>query len=143
MQQESIEIVRRFIMALDQWDFETIDNLLTDNAVLEMPYAPEPVPKMISGRTNMVSFFQGLPAAWDSPNFHDIEIATVGGDPNRLLATYKADTIVKMNGRNYKNSFVGLFALNDGKVSYMGEYYNPIAAIVAMGGEVPLLNMPF
>jgi ketosteroid isomerase-like protein len=139
---KNIEIGRSLIIALNEWDFSKLELLFTADATLEMPFAPEPIPRRMSGRDTLVSFFKTLPAAWDSANFHDIVVDTIGGDANRLVATYKSDTIVKVNGRRYQNQYVTFFTIVGDQVSYMGEHYDPIQAIIATGGEVQPIAIP-
>ena len=62
----NLAVVRRYIDAINAWDFDTKRALLAEDAVFEMPYAPEGFERRIVGRDNIIAFVETIPAMIDA-----------------------------------------------------------------------------
>ena len=51
-------------------------------------------------------------------------------DPDELIAEYRSEAIVKRNGNEYKNRYIGVLRFRDGKISHWREFHNPQATEV-------------
>ncbi|MDP9794087.1 ketosteroid isomerase-like protein [Catenuloplanes nepalensis] len=138
----NVELVERFIAALDVSDTETMDGMIHDDFYFEMPFAPDLLPRLHVGREKSIAFFKSMDAWWDRANFKDLKVDVIGGDEGRLVATYRSETVYASTGTQYRNSYISLFSVTDGKLSYMKEHFDPIAPIVALGGSVNPPSMP-
>lgn len=132
---ESIRIIHEYIAALNAWDFKRLDNLLADDAVLELPYAPEGIASRFEGRDQVVEFTRlvsvNIP---NGENLHDVKCDTLAADPRDVICTYKSD--MEINSVPYRNDYITRWNVRNGKVTYFGEYFDPIRLVVAMGGKV-------
>jgi uncharacterized protein len=129
-------IVREYLDAINVWDFAKLRELLAEDAVFEMVFAPAGFDRRFEGRESILAFLKTMPALIDSENLHDIELDTLHSDPGRIVATYASEMVIKTTNLPYTNSYVTRWAVRHGKIEYLGQYYDPIPLVVALGGTV-------
>ena len=132
----NLAVVRRYIDAINAWDFDTKRALLAEDAVFEMPYAPEGFERRIVGRDNIIAFVETIPTIIDTENLHDVKLETYNADPGEIVAEYRSDMVIKPHGAEYRNEYVSRFTVRDGRITRFAEYYDPIRLVVALGGSV-------
>ena len=132
----NLAVVRRYIDAINAWDFDTKRALLAEDAVFEMPYAPEGFERRIVGRDNIIAFVETIPAIIDAENLHDVQLETYNSDAGEIVAEYKSDMVIKPHGAEYRNEYVSRFTVREGQITRFAEYYDPIRLVVALGGRV-------
>lgn len=132
----NVAIVSRYIDAINRWDFDTKRELLAENAVFEMPYAPDGFERKIVGRDNIIAFVQTVPSIIDAENLHDVRLETYSADPGEIVAEYKSDMVIKPTGAEYRNDYISRFTVRGGKITRFAEYYDPIRLLIALGGSV-------
>src|SRR3954469_14188744 len=132
----NMAVVRRYIDAINAWDFDTKRELLAENAVFEMPYAPEGFERRITGRDNIIAFVETVPAIIDAENLHDLRVETFYSDPGEIVAEYRSDMLIKPTNAPYRNEYVSRFPVPDGQIPRFAEHYDPIRLVVALGGNV-------
>ena len=144
IRERNLAIVRRYIDAINLWDFDAKRELLAEDAVFEMPYAPESFERRITGRDNILAFVETIPALVDAENLHDLRLETYHSDPGEIVAEYRSDMVIKPTKAEYRNEYVGRFTVRDGRITRFAEYYDPIRLVVALGGSVqsPGLEAP-
>ena len=103
LRQANLAVVRRYIDAINAWDFETKRALLAEDAVFEMPFAPEGFERRFVGRDDIIAFVQTIPAIIDAENLHDVRLETYNSDPGEIIAEYRSDMVIKPNGAEYRN----------------------------------------
>src|SRR5438876_9583403 len=136
LREANVAIVRRYIDAINAWDFDTKRALLAEDAVFEMPYAPEGFERRIAGRDNIIAFVETIPAIIDAENLHDVRLETYNSDPGEIVAEYRSDMVIKPHGAEYRNEYVSRFTVRDGRITRFAEHYDPIRLVVALGGRV-------
>ena len=136
LREANVAIVRRYIDAINAWDFDTKRVLLAEDAVFEMPYAPEGFDRRIVGRDEIIAFVETIPAIIDAENLHDVRLETLSSDPGEIVAEYKSDMVIKPHGVPYRNEYVSRFTVRDGRIARFAEYYDPIRLVIALGGSV-------
>jgi ketosteroid isomerase-like protein len=136
LRQANLAVVRRYIDAINAWDFETKRALLAEDAVFEMPFAPEGFERRFVGRDDIIAFVQTIPAIIDAENLHDVRLETYNSDPGEIIAEYRSDMVIKPHGAEYRNEYVSRFTVRDGRISRFAEYYDPIRLVIALGGTV-------
>jgi ketosteroid isomerase-like protein len=110
--------------------------LLDDDALFEMPFAPAGFERQLRGKQNILAFVETVPEISDAENLHDVEMHTFHDDPAEIVASYKSDMEIKPKMTPYKNDYVTRWTVCDGKVTYFAEYYDPIRLVEALGGSV-------
>jgi len=113
-------------------------DVLAENVVFEMPFALPGLPDRVEGKGTVVEFLErflgkerGFFTGWD---LHNIRIYP-GGDPDLFFAELVGQGVVAQSGYQYRQKYIILFRVSDGRISHWREYLNPLplqAAIASM-----------
>jgi ketosteroid isomerase-like protein len=136
LRRRNMTIVQEYIDAINAWDFGRMRDLLADDALFEMPFAPPGFDRRISGKESILAFVETVPAIIDAENLHDVEMHTFHDDPGEIVATYKSDMQIKPKMTPYRNDYITRWTVRDGKVTRFAEHYDPIRLVEALGGSV-------
>lgn len=134
----NIVLVRRFLDAVNTWDFDGMAELIEDDFVFEMPFAPPGFDRRIEGKGPFLAFVREVPSLIDEERLHDVTVETYASDPNELVAEYKSDMNVLTTGANYKSTYVSRFTVRNGRLARFAECFDAIALVLAMGGAVEI-----
>lgn len=134
--ERNIAIVGRFIDAINRSDLDTQRELFAEDAVFEMPYAPDGFERRFAGRDEIMAFLETVLELTDAENLHEIRLETCHSDPGEVIAEFKSDMIMKPTGAAYRNEYVARFTIREGKVTRFVEYFDPIRLVIALGGSV-------
>ena len=141
----SRETVRRFLEAEARQDVQGMADVLADDIVFEMPFALPGLPDRVEGKGTVVDFLerflgkeQGMFTGWE---LHNIRLYP-GGDPDLVFAELDGQGVVAQSGYQYRQKYIILFRVSDGRISHWREYLNPIPlqqAIASMkAGQVSI-----
>jgi ketosteroid isomerase-like protein len=136
LRERNISIVSRYLDAINRSDLQTQRELFAEDAVFEMPYAPDGFERRFVGRDNIIAFLETVLTLTDAENLHDIRLETYQSDPGEVIAEFKSDMVMKPTGAAYRNEYLARFTVRDGKITRFAEYYDPIRLVVALGGSV-------
>jgi ketosteroid isomerase-like protein len=136
LRERNMAVASRYIDAINRWDFDAMRELLAEDAVFEMPYAPEGFERKFVGREEIVAFIETVPGFIDAENLHDVRLETFHSDPGEVVAEYRSDMVIKPTGAEYRNEYVARFTVRGGQITRFAEYYDPIRLVVALGGSV-------
>jgi ketosteroid isomerase-like protein len=136
LREQNMAVASRYIDAINRWDFDAMRGLLAEDAVFEMPYAPDGFERRFVGRENIVAFIETVPSFIDAENLHAVRLETYHSDPGEVVAEYRSDMVVKPTGAGYRNEYISRFTVRDGQISRFAEYYDPIRLVIALGGSV-------
>jgi uncharacterized protein len=136
LRRRNLAVVQEYLDAINVWDFEKKQELLAEDAVFEMPFAPPGFEARIEGRDEIIAFVKTVPSIIDAENLHEFRLETLHSDPGEVVATYKSDMVIKPTNLPYKNRYITRWTVRDGKIKYFAEYYDPIALVIALGGTV-------
>jgi ketosteroid isomerase-like protein len=136
----TVDVVRAYFHAIDAKDVAGTRALLSDDAVVELPFSE-------SGRVDQGSFrvYRGIEKVlgfWatafslegDSPGLLDAEV-TITGD-GRVVFIEAYGDVIMTNGRRYRNRYVMRLTVEGDKVMTTREYYNPIISARAFGRDI-------
>jgi ketosteroid isomerase-like protein len=100
----------------------------TDDVVLELPYADPPV--RLVGKEAIRA---RVGPALETFKFK-LEITKIYecADPDTLIAEYTSVGYVTTTGKEYRNSYIGVFQFRDGLMCSQREYYNPLVMARAL-----------
>jgi ketosteroid isomerase-like protein len=125
----SKETVSKFLEAEAKQDVRGMADVLAENIVFEMPFALPGLPDRVEGKATVVEFLEqflgkerGFFTGWD---LHDIRIYP-GGDPDLFFAELNGQGVVAQSGYQYRQKYIILFRVSDGRISHWREYLNPI-----------------
>lgn len=135
---DNITLVREFLAAIDEWDFDGMrDRLHPDQFTYRMPYSPEWIPSELPGRDEYIEFARQWSGSIDgTENLHDIVLDTLTGDPDTVIATYKNEFTITASGYLYKNDLIVIFKIVDGLIASFDERLDAIPLLIASGGTI-------
>lgn len=123
-----------FFTTLMNKDFEAFADLWADDAVQEIPFAPDlpDFEDVWRGKERILSYYtRAIPGRKDHVFWiHDVHQTT---DPDVIIIEASAHSIVVANGRPYDQRYVFIFKLRDGKIVLDREYVNPLNFMKAFG----------
>ena len=142
-QDNALETAKAFIAALSDRNADNALMLLSDEAVLEMPYPlasgenkygtqrmwGDPLRKYVRGITERNSTIAFKNSVW--------RVA----DDGVLILECDGDMVRAKDGVRYQNRYIILFAVTDGKITLWREYFNPVVAARTFG--IPLDSLPY
>jgi uncharacterized protein len=118
-------LFERMLNALGRKDFDSFEECLADDILLEWPYpVMEGFPTEQRGahwlRTSLEeSLREFTPYAYRMVAIHDM------ADPDKLIAEYSSHSEYLPTATPYSNSYISLFEFAGGKITRWREYVNP------------------
>ncbi|MBW8754251.1 MAG: nuclear transport factor 2 family protein [Sphingomonadales bacterium] len=113
-----------FLAALGRLDFDAVDALLDDQAVLELPFAGEGL--TVRGREEILRFFRKSMAG--SVQGIEYRLERAYPSPQAGAVVLEVSTQVHAaSGRDYTNRLIVVFQFRHGKIALFREYFNPVA----------------
>jgi ketosteroid isomerase-like protein len=137
VRQANVALVRRFIDAInDSWKIEVMRDLVADDFLFIIPFAPDWFQVRHEGKENALRFLDSVRDLMDPENLHDLRIDTCAGDSSDVIAEYKSATRMKGTNLQYRNEYIGRFRIRDGEIAVFAEYLDPTRFVIAVGGAV-------
>jgi len=141
-QEEPIHTAKAFISALSQRDANSALLLLSEEAILEMPFPlasgenkygtqrmwGDPLRQYVTGimqRNSQIAFNNTV---WRQT------------DDGAVILECDGDLVRSKDGKRYQNKYIVLFQVSDGKITLWREYFNPVVAARTFG--IPLESLP-
>ena len=104
-------------------------DVLAENIVFEMPFALPGLPDRVEGKGTVIRFLEqflgkehGMFTGWD---IYNVRIYP-GGDPDLFFAELEGRGVVAQSGHQYRQKYMILFRVSDGRISHWREYLNPL-----------------
>ncbi len=131
--QQTKKAVVDFLTSLEEKDMDKFASVWANDAVQDMPYSPQGHPKRVVGKENLVSLYAGWPENSGQADFTSQLVFYPMQDPETIFAEFKGDVEIVPTGRQYKQTYGGLFHVVDGKIKLFREYYDPAPFAWAFG----------
>ncbi|MBE9137438.1 nuclear transport factor 2 family protein [Nodosilinea sp. LEGE 07088] len=132
-QQQTEQAVRAFLTSLETKDMDAFAAVWAEDAVQDMPYAPEGFPRRVEGRDNLIQHYGAWPEVSGEANFTNELVFYPMEDPTMVFAEWHGMVEIIPTGRIYDQRYGGLFRVVDGKIVLFREYFNPIVFVEAFG----------
>lgn len=127
------DAVTSFLKALEQKDMQGFAELWHDNAVQEMPFAPDGFPRRVVGKENLLKHYSGWPENSGEADFTSELRFYPMQDPNMVFAEWKGDVDIVPTKRKYLQHYGGLFHVENGQITLFREYFDPAPFRYAFG----------
>ena len=119
-------VVTSVLETITAGEFERLADYVTEDLLFDLPYGPDFMPNPVHGRETwnqmqLMTFKMFSSFKQTLLELHECL------DPDELVAEYESDAVVKKNGNEYKNRYIGVFRFRDGKIAQWREYHNPEA----------------
>lgn len=115
-------------------DFDPIEQILHDDAVFEFPFSAQGA--LLEGKAAIMDYLRTAMPSFVRHMRFTILAEHKCGDPAWAIAEYSSEAETVTGGR-YANRYVGLVRAMGGRILIFREYFNPLAVIEAIGGDVP------
>lgn len=128
-------LIKSYLDAVGTLSIEAIAPLFHEDGKLDVPYAPDGIPRRIEGRAAIDAFYKALPEMVTPLNFADYRIWELE-ESGEFVAEYTSDSSMKESGAPYRNTYVARITVRDGKIARFAEFFDPIPLVEALGGAV-------
>ena len=135
VRRQTEEVVKRFLASLESKDMEAFAELWAEDAVQHMPYAPDQFPTRVAGKENLLKHYAQWPATAGAADFTSKLVFYPMADPEMTFVEFEGLVDIIPTGRQYKQSYGGLFHVKDWKIQLFREYFNPQPFVYAFGLE--------
>lgn len=130
---DATESVERFFTALEQTDLEALLNNISEEAIQNMPLAPEAFPKELAGKSAIEQQYTGV---MNYEQQYEREYFPTQ-NPRAVLVKYRG-TVVTEAGKDYNNYYVSVFEIDkNGKIVRNVEHFNPNILLSSWAGLQP------
>jgi ketosteroid isomerase-like protein len=136
LREQTADVVRRYIDAINERDFNARSKLLDPDVIFEAPFAPPGFLKRIAGAENYLAFAKQAMEVVGSENLHDVRVETLGSDTGEAVCFFKSNMTIQKTGAPYRNDYICRFTVRNGLITRFVQYYDPIRLVVALGGSV-------
>ena len=120
---------------LNARQFETLEEMLDDDAIFDVAYMPENAsfPNPVRGAKAFQGVFETSVATMFNPLRFEILETYLGEDPDVIVVEYSSSGVAAPTGRPYSNRYVGIFTVRGGTIAQWREYHNPERMVEAFG----------
>ena len=123
------EVIRTFIPLVGVANAEGIA-AWSDDAVLEIPYAPDPWPKRIEGKPTVVEYMSNVHTVITGWHMAIDQLYEATDGEHVFVEMHGEGTIVA-TGKRYANAYAAIMRVVDGKLQHWREYGNPLPVLEA------------
>ncbi|WP_166364864.1 nuclear transport factor 2 family protein [Pseudomonas akapageensis] len=111
-------------------------SLISDDIVWELPYAAGlGHPSRLTGRDEVLGHVGWFIGAVEDFRFYDLQINAFADD-SKAVAQVKAEGRIKTTGRIYRQAYVLFEEVENGRLKFIREYFDPIQAAHALDEEI-------
>ncbi len=125
--QTARRVVLDFLEGLETKDMARVNGVWAEDAVQDMPYSPPGHPRRVVGRQALIQLYAGWPQVSARAEFTDSIVFHPTLDPEIVFVEYHGTVDVIPTGRTYRQTYGGLFHIENGKITLFREYYDPAA----------------
>jgi ketosteroid isomerase-like protein len=107
-------------------DLDGVIDLVTDDVVIENPFAPEGFPRRIEGRENVRARLTERFAV-SGVEFDRFDPVTVHEttDPEVIVVEFELHGRVPSLDRTFSRQYIQVLRVRDGKIAHWRDYFNP------------------
>jgi uncharacterized protein len=129
MRDANREVVKKYLDLLQAMQIDAWIQLWAPHGVNLMPFALPGTPDRLEGREAIHGQFQSVPKMFTRMRFLDVQILDMA-DPGMFFVTFRSDSLM-VTGKEYKNTYCGVFRIENGLVVEFREYFNPLVVMQA------------
>jgi limonene-1,2-epoxide hydrolase len=127
------DIIRQLMDCQGKYDWDGISNLLTDDAIFEMPFVNE----RFVGKKLIIDRWRPSLERMNGVKFYDIIIKPMA-DIGWYMATFRNTCTVRSTGMEYDQMYINIFHVKDGKIAYFAEYFDTLRLAITLRRVQPV-----
>ena len=132
-------VAKRFLTANKSLDVDGMFAEIDEDAVWRFPAGPPGAPREVRGKSINRAFFESIRPMWKTFDLTFFEVHALADDPDRVVAYYASSGSL-IDGSPYRNTYLSLVQVSDGKIVEWIEFCDPeplkrgAAVLEAAGG---------
>jgi uncharacterized protein len=126
-----VDVVTTFLRAFERFEFDTMPDLMADDVRLVLPTAPAGVERELVGKEAFTAFLHQVKLVWKEFRLARCDVHALAGSHTKVLAEYTSEA-ANVDGTPYRNNYVTLVDVVDGKIAVFQEYFDPAPLANAM-----------
>ena len=108
-----------------------ISDLFAEDIVFEFPYAPEGVPRRLSGKAALMNHLGRISPLLE---FGEMTLHRVHPSGETFVLEFSCEGTGRQTGAPYNQRYVSVVTLSDGLIVRYVDYWNPLVLLSALGG---------
>lgn len=125
VRQNARQTVLDFLTGLERKDMGAVNAVWADDAVQDMPFAPAGWDNQIVGREALIRQYAQWPTIAGAANFTRHLVFHPTLDPRTVFVEDKGEVDIIPTGLTYRQTYGGLFHVEDCKIALFREYFDP------------------
>jgi ketosteroid isomerase-like protein len=115
-------------------DAHTFLQMLSEDAVMEFPFAPEGITQRLEGREAVAAHLNALSGIL---NINGFTAPFVYRDSDKGVTTleFSCQGSAVQNGKPYNQDYISVITVRDGHIVHYRDYWNPLVVLEAMAPE--------
>lgn len=129
------EALECFLNNLTTPGWDSLMDLLAEDAVIEFPFAPPNRPHQLTGKQEIVPYFEALKKRMRLDEVRLIATHKTT-DPNVVILQAEGNGQTIPDGRPLEPKYLEILTFRDGLIVRLQDYWNPLVGILAFGGTI-------
>ncbi len=119
-------------------------DMFAADGVLECPFAPPGALHHLAGKEAITDYYKRLTAIQGSDGMV-LKAIHPAEDADHALLEYEGMVSNKRDGGHYRQRYLAVVTVRDGRITLFREYWNPLPLVASFGpaGPVPIAGEPF
>jgi ketosteroid isomerase-like protein len=123
------EIFKDYLDCVNSGNPKEVASFFAEDGYIDAPYvASFGMPSKIHGKTDIETTMQGL--LQNAPGFHFTRVKIILETPTEVVAEYESEAVL-VNGRNYRQLYIGHVTTREEKIICHREFLNTISFATA------------
>lgn len=131
----STQVVETAVESMERMDFEAFSQLLASDARFDNVFALPNTPGTFQGRDAVIANIKEISRRFEQIEFVDERLYAAQGG-RTVFVEARGNFAVKGTGAPYRNTYVFAFEVNNGQITAIREYNNPL--MIAQTFNIPL-----
>jgi hypothetical protein len=120
--------VELFLTALNTVDVAGLSAVISDDFTLELPTAPEGLPRLVTSKASFQEVVTAVTAMWIEFELTRWAAHPIG--PERVVAEY-ASRGRNLDGSEYRNTYLAMATVRNGEITRWQEFFDPAPVVRA------------
>jgi len=128
-------VIESYLDAVGSLRVDQVAPLFREDGRVVLPYAPLGIPREIAGRPAIKEYYESLPQMIGALHFSNYRIRATD-TPGDYVAEYASDATMRTTGASYRNTYITTVTVQNGQITELTEFFDPIRLVEAMGGGI-------
>ena len=129
LEAQAKEILEVFQSSLIAQDYEKWLSLFSEDAVFEFPYAPAGYTQRLAGMEEIRNYMYEFPKLMNILSFSSPDLIVY---KDTIVAEYTCDAVMTGTGKPYRQTYISVINIRDGKITRFKDYWNPMIVLEAV-----------